>query len=102
MCKIEEEFIDDFYAPFVKKVILKLGMELKEVIPIKSNESTLVIGEVIQIHTKREYLKDDFMFDLEKANSVAIGGLNEYFTISKFANFPHVTLDNFPNFLVLL
>ena len=38
------------------------------------------------------------MFDLEKANSVAIGGLNEYFTISNFANFPHVKLDNFPNF----
>lgn len=98
MCKIEEEFIDDFYAPFVKESNLKLGMELKEVIPIKSNESTLVVGEVIQIYTKKEYLKDDFMFDLEKANSVAIGGLNEYFTISNFANFPHVTLDNFPNF----
>ena len=98
MCKIEEEFIDDFYAPFVKESNLKLGMELKEVIPIKSNESTLVVGEVKQIYTKKEYLKDDFMFDLEKANSVAIGGLNEYFTISNFAKFPHVTLDNFPNF----
>ena len=98
MCKIEEEFIDDFYAPFVKESNLKLGMELKEVIPIKSNESTLVVGEVMLINTKKEYLKDNFMFDLEKANSVAIGGLNEYFTISNFANFPHVTLENLPNF----
>ena len=98
MCKIEEEFIDDFYAPFVKESNLKLGMYLKEVIPIKSNESTLVVGEVVLINTKKEYLKDNFMFDLEKANSVAIGGLNEYFTISNFANFPHVKLDNFPNF----
>ena len=98
MCKIEEENIDDFFAPFVKKSNLKIGMELKEMIPIKSNDSTLVVGQVMKIIIDKSFLKNDFMFDLEKSGALAIGGLNEYFTIEKTANFPYVRLNDFPNF----
>ena len=98
MCKLDEEYIKNFHAPFVKQSNLKIGLELKEVIKITSNDSTLVVGEIKQITTKKEYLKDDFMFDLEKSGALAIGGLNEYFTIENIANFPFVSLNDFPNF----
>ena len=98
MCKLDEEYINNFYAPFVKQSNLKIGLELKEVIKITSNDSTLVVGEIKQITTKKEYLKDDFMFDLEKSGALAIGGLNEYFTIENIANFPYVRLNDFPSF----
>ena len=98
MCKLDEEYIKNFYAPYVKQSNLKIGLELKEIIKITSNDSTLVVGEIKQITTKKEYLKDDFMFDLEKSGALAIGGLNEYFTIEKTANFPFVRLNDFPNF----
>ena len=98
MCKIEEENIDDFFAPFVKKSNLKIGMELKEMIPIKSNDSTLVVGQVIKIIMDKSFLKNDFMFDLEKSGSIAIGGLNEYFTIKNLDHFPYVRLNDFPKF----
>ena len=98
MCKIEEENIDDFFAPFVKKSNLKIGMELKEMIPIKSNDSTLVVGQVIKIIIDKSFLKNDFMFDLEKSGSIAIGGLNEYFTIKNLDHFPYVRLKDFPKF----
>jgi len=98
MCKIEEENIDDFFAPFVKKSNLKIGMELKEMIPIKSNDSTLVVGQVIKIIIDKSFLKNDFMFDLEKSGSIAIGGLNEYFTIKNLDHFPYVRLNDFPKF----
>ena len=71
---------------------------MKEIIKITSNDSTLVVGEIKQITTKKEYLKGDFMFDLEKSGALAIGGLNEYFTIEKTAYFPYVRLNDFPNF----
>ena len=98
MCKLDEEYINNFYAPFVKQSNLKIGLELKEIIKITSNDSTLVVGEIKQITTKKEYLKDDFMFDLEKSGAIAIGGLNEYFTIENIANFPYVRLNDFPSF----
>ena len=98
MCKLDEEYINNFHAPFVKQSNLKIGLELKEIIKITSNDSTLVVGEIKQITTKKEYLKDDFMFDLEKSGALAIGGLNEYFTIENIANFPYVRLNDFPNF----
>ena len=98
MCKIEEENIDDFFAPFVKKSNLKIGMELKEMIPIKSNDSTLVVGQVMKIIIDKSFLKNDFMFDLEKSGSIAIGGLNEYFSIKNLDHFPYVRLNDFPKF----
>ena len=98
MCKLDEEYINNFYAPFVKQSNLKIGLELKEIIKITTNDSTLVVGEIKQITTKKEYLKDDFMFDLEKSGAIAIGGLNEYFTIENIANFPYVRLNDFPSF----
>jgi len=98
MCKIEEENINDFFAPFVKKSNLKIGMELKEMIPIKSNDSTLVVGQVMKIIIDKSFLKNDFMFDLEKSGSIAIGGLNEYFTIKNLDHFPYVRLNDFPKF----
>ena len=98
MCKIEEENIDDFFAPFVKKSNLKIGMELKEMIPIKSNDSTLVVGQVMKIIIHKSFLKNDFMFDLEKSGSIAIGGLNEYFSIKNLDQFPYVRLKDFPKF----
>ena len=98
MCKIEEENIDDFFAPFVKKSNLKIGMELKEMIPIKSNDSTLVVGQVMKIIIDKSFIKNDFMFDLEKSGSIAIGGLNEYFTIKNLDHFPYVRLNDFPKF----
>ena len=98
MCKLDEEYIKNFHAPFVKQSNLKIGLELKEIIKITSNDSTLVVGEIKQITTKKEYLKDDFMFDLEKSGAIAIGGLNEYFTIENIANFPYVRLNDFPSF----
>ena len=98
MCKIEEENIDDFFAPFVKKSNLKIGMKLKEMIPIKSNDSTLVVGQVMKIIIDKSFLKNDFMFDLEKSGSIAIGGLNEYYTIKNLDHFPYVRLKDFPKF----
>ena len=98
MCKIEQENIHDFFSPFVKNSNLKIGMKLKEIIPIKSNDSTLVVGQVMKIIINKSFLKNDFMFDLEKSGSIAIGGLNEYFTIKNLDHFPYVRLKDFPKF----
>ena len=98
MCKLNEEYINNFFSPYVKESNLKIGMSLKEIIPIKSNGSTMIIGEIQEIITKSKFLKDDFMFDLENAGTIAIGGLNEYFAIKNIAHYPYVRMSEFPYF----
>ena len=98
MCKLNEEYINNFFSPYVKESNLKIGMSLKEIIPIKSNGSTMVVGEIQEIITKSKFLKDDFMFDLENAGTIAIGGLNEYFAIKNIAHHPYVRMSEFPSF----
>ena len=97
-CKLNEEYINNFFSPYVKESNLKIGMCLKEIIPIKSNDSTMIVGEIQEIITNSKFLKDDFMFDLEKAGTIAIGGLNEYFEIKNIANHPYVRMSEFPSF----
>jgi len=52
----------------------------------------------MKIIIDKSFLKNDFMFDLEKSGSIAIGGLNEYFTIKNLDHFPYVRLKDFPKF----
>ncbi len=98
MCKLNEEYINNFFSPYVKESNLKIGMSLKEIIPIKSNGSTMIVGEIQEIITNSKFLKDDFMFDLENAGTIAIGGLNEYFEIKNIAHYPYVRISEFPSF----
>ena len=98
MCNLNEEYINNFFSPYVKESNLKIGMSLKEIIPIKSNGSTMIVGEIQEIITKSKFLKDDFMFDLENAGTIAIGGLNEYFAIKNIAHYPYVRMSEFPSF----
>ena len=98
MCNLNEEYINNFFSPYVKESNLKIGMSLKEIIPIKSNGSTMIVGEIQEIITKSKFLKDDFMFDLEYAGTIAIGGLNEYFAIKNIAHHPYVRMSEFPSF----
>ena len=98
MCNLNEEYINNFFSPYVKESNLKIGMSQKEIIPIKSNGSTMIVGEIQEIITKSKFLKDDFMFDLENAGTIAIGGLNEYFAIKNIAHYPYVRMSEFPSF----
>lgn len=75
---LQEEIIDDFPIPFVKESPIKIGMQLKEEILIKSNNTILVVGEVIKIDVPKIFIKNQKL-DLEKADLVTIAGLNCYY-----------------------
>lgn len=96
-CKLTEEYINDFNAPFVKESKFKIGMKFKEAIDIKANGTILIIGEVQHLIIPDTAIIDGDI-DLEASNSVGISGLNSYYTLKKTGTFPYVNVNEVPEF----
>ena len=72
------DFKNDFKAPFVKESNIQLGIQFKEKIDIKINDTIMVIGEIVQIYFPENCLSKDGFIDIEKANTITCSGLDSY------------------------
>ena len=88
-CGFEEEYLNDFLAPFVKESAIKYGMKLIEVIPIKHNNTFFVIGEVVMIEVQKEVITEDGFIEIEKANSCCSLGIDGYYKAEKIMRLPY-------------
>lgn len=88
-CGFTEEYISDFRAPFVKESKLKIGMGLIEEVPVRSNGTILLIGEIRHLNIPEEILDEEGHPDLEMIGSVGVCGLNSYYAIEKIASYPY-------------
>lgn len=84
-CGFNEEYMVDFPVPFVKESSIQIGLKLKEVIPVKTNGTTIVIGEIVLIRMDEKYLLSDGTVDLEAAGSITVAGLDSYHRTQKIA-----------------
>lgn len=79
-CGFEERYYKDFEAPFVAESNIKLGMQFKEELPIESNGTRLIVGEIKHIIVEDEvFLRESGAIDLIASNATAIAGLDTYF-----------------------
>jgi flavin reductase (DIM6/NTAB) family NADH-FMN oxidoreductase RutF len=74
------EFIEHFKAPFVKESRVKYALALKEIIPIKWNDTFLVIGEIQHVKLEDDILLDDGFLSLDKASSLCSNGTDGYYS----------------------
>jgi len=74
---------NNFKAPFVNESLIQIGMEFKEKIDITINNTTMIIGEVVEVHLPEFCMNDDGFIDLEKANTITCSGLDSYHKTSK-------------------
>jgi flavin reductase (DIM6/NTAB) family NADH-FMN oxidoreductase RutF len=96
-CGLQEEYVEDFKAPFVKESNFKMGMRFKEAIPIPLNGTVLVVGEIDYLQLPDEAISEGNI-DLEKANSMGISGLDSYYELKKTAQYPYVLVNEVPDF----
>jgi flavin reductase (DIM6/NTAB) family NADH-FMN oxidoreductase RutF len=73
------EYLHGFSAPFVQESAVKYGLELQDIIPIKLNNTFLVIGKIISAYLNENILQADGFLQLEKANSMASNGIDAYY-----------------------
>ncbi|MGB4770052.1 MAG: flavin reductase [Chitinophagaceae bacterium] len=98
LCKLTPEFIPDFSAPFVVESSVKMGLEFVEAIPIKHNNTTLVIGQVKHLLLPSDVVAEDGNVILAAADTVCISGLENYHQVQPLATFPYAKLENIPAF----
>ena len=75
---LEEEFKNDWYAPFVKEAPIQIALTYCEEYLIKSNNCIQLIGEIKDLFIREDLLEKDGFINLEKGNIVAINGLDGY------------------------
>jgi flavin reductase (DIM6/NTAB) family NADH-FMN oxidoreductase RutF len=73
------QWLDGCKAPFVKESFCGYGLELVEVIPIKYNQTFLVIGAITMVKYDAVILQNDGFLNLHKIESVASLGIDAYY-----------------------
>ena len=55
-CGLTEEYINEFQAPFVRESKIKMGLSLEEIIPIRSSQTSMIVGRVEFLEVEKEFL----------------------------------------------
>jgi len=74
------EFFDATAAPFVKESKVKYALTLEEIIPIKLNNTFLVIGKLQHVAIGENILLSDGFLELDKASSLCSNGIDAYYS----------------------
>jgi flavin reductase (DIM6/NTAB) family NADH-FMN oxidoreductase RutF len=82
---LEEEYLDTFFAPFVKLSKVKLACQLVEQQTLAINGTVLVIGSIEHILLDETGLRADGSLDLNALGTVTVSGLDEYHVGKKLA-----------------
>ncbi len=75
---LHEQYLNDFFAPYVEQSTIKIGVRYIEQIPIKINGTILVVGRIDHVYFPTDCLCNDGFLDIEKAGTIAGGGLDSY------------------------
>ncbi len=97
-CRLTEEYVGDFPAPFIKESRLKLGMQLEQELPIALNGTILMIGSIKLAIVPDEIISDEGYLNLAKIDDVGISGLNGYYALEKIADLPYARVEQLPDF----
>ena len=75
---LTEEYLDGFYAPFVKESEIKLGCRLINRYEIKENDTIFIVAAIENIYYDEGIQMPDGWLRLDDAGTVAINGLDGY------------------------
>jgi flavin reductase (DIM6/NTAB) family NADH-FMN oxidoreductase RutF len=78
MTSLEENFKDNFAAPFVKNAPVQMAMTYVEEYDIKANNTILLIGEIKDLYLNDNLLQKDGFLNLSEAKIATINGLDGY------------------------
>lgn len=78
-CGFQKLYADGFKAPFVKQSTIRIGLELRQVIDLEINGTTIIIGEIVQILADDDMIAADGNVDHIKAKTMTVAGLDAYF-----------------------
>jgi flavin reductase (DIM6/NTAB) family NADH-FMN oxidoreductase RutF len=90
---LASNYLSDFFAPFVTNSHIQMGMQFKERIDIKLNNTILIIGEIQHLFFPKQCIKTDGFLDLELAQTLTCSGLDSYHSTHKIARLSYAKPD---------
>ena len=78
-CGFHKHYLKDFKAPFVAESNVHIGLELREVIDMEINGTTIVIGEILHILTEDHLIAHDGTVAHSAAKTLTVAGLDTYY-----------------------
>ncbi|AEL24753.1 flavin reductase family protein [Cyclobacterium marinum] len=86
---LEEEFLNDFKAPFVKLSPLKIACVLKDKITLAVNETILIVASIEEVYVAANAVEEDGFIALDKVGSITVSGLDSYHATNKLGRLPY-------------
>lgn len=84
---------EDCKAPYVKESNVRYALSLQEIIPLKKNNTFLVIGAIQDIYVPKAAVQTDGFVDLENVGSLASLGLDGYYKTSLLSRYAYAKAD---------
>ena len=97
-CKLTPIYKNDFIAPYVAESNVQIGLKLSETIPIKSNNTVMIVGAIEHIYTDEQLISPEGYLDLQAAETAGISGLNRYYALEQIGSFPFARVEELPSF----
>jgi len=94
----EDEFIatgltavykENCKAPFVAESNIQYALQLVEIVPIKQNNTFLVIGEITDVYLDTSIIQPDGFIAIEKAGSICSLGIDGYYDAAPIARYAY-------------
>jgi flavin reductase (DIM6/NTAB) family NADH-FMN oxidoreductase RutF len=96
-CGLTETYQFGFGAPFVAESPVQIGLQFREAVPIRLNDTQLVIGEIEHLVVPDNWVLEDGQVALE-TEAVGVSGLNRYCSLNPLADFPFARPEEVPDF----
>ena len=93
---LTEEFTDLIKAPYVKESHIKYGLSFAEKHELKINDTILIIGKIEEIIIPENCLLAHGGIDIEKAETIAISGLDGYHSTQLLSRLSYAKPDKLP------
>jgi flavin reductase (DIM6/NTAB) family NADH-FMN oxidoreductase RutF len=97
-CKLSEQYLNGFKAPFVVESKIKMGVRFVEELHIKQNNTIFVIGTIEHLLVEDDVIATDGSLQLDKVADVAIAGLEHYNKVEPLRSFPYAKVNQIPAF----
>jgi flavin reductase (DIM6/NTAB) family NADH-FMN oxidoreductase RutF len=88
----KKQYINNFKAPFVQGSTIQIGLELMEIIDIELNNTSIVIGEIVNIQIAESVIQTDGYVDHPAAGTITVAGLDSYFTTQHIGRLEYATV----------
>lgn len=90
---LTEEYKVDSIVPFVLESQVQYAMELSEIIPLRMNNTFLVVGKLMHAFIEPAIISKDGFINLQEASSMVSLGMDAYYTTQPLARFQYAKPD---------